>query len=160
MELIKTIPMTPSGYARIEKHLRKLKKEERPAVIQAIGEARLHGDLSENAEYHAAKEKQGYIEAHIKDLEAKISLAKVIDPKDFQGSETVKFSATVTVVDEETHKKSIYQIVGDDEANIQEGRIAISSPLAKALIGKKAGDYVEFITPRGEKNYEIVKVDY
>lgn len=155
-----TIPMTPSGFSRLEQELRKLKSEDRPAVIQAIAEARAHGDLSENAEYHAAKDKQGFIEARIKDLEAKVSRAKIIDPKDLQGNTTIKFSATVTVVDEDTDQEFEYQIVGDDEANIREGRIAFSSPLGRALIGKTAGDSVEVITPNGDKEYEILKVEY
>lgn len=155
-----TIPITPRGYALLEKELRKLKSEDRPAVIQAIADARAHGDLSENAEYHAAKEKQGFIEARIKDLEAKTSRAKIIDPKDFKDSTTVKFSATVTVIDEDTDKKLVYQLVGDDEANVNEGRIAISSPLARALIGKSVGDSVEVVTPNGDKGYEILKIEY
>lgn len=153
-------PMTSEGFARMEASLRKLKNEDRPNVIEAIAEARAHGDLSENAEYHAAKEKQGWIEARIKDLESKISMAKVINPKDLEGSLTVKFSATVTVVDEDTDKESIYQIVGNDEAEIAAGKIGLSTPMARALIGKSVGDSVDVQTPRGNKSYEILKIEY
>ena len=152
--------MTAAGYARLEEKMRKLKTEDRPAVIQAIADARAHGDLSENAEYHAAKEKQGWIESHIKDLEAKLSRAKIIDPKEFVGSTTIKFSATVTIVDEDTDKEFVYQIVGNDESDIDNGFLAMHSPIARALIGKEVGDSVEVHTPGGDKGYEVLKVEY
>lgn len=156
---MKKIPMTIAGFARLEEELRHLKTVERPKIIEAIGDARALGDLSENAEYHSAKERQGYIEAKIKDLESKISFAEVIDPKTVSG-DTVRFSALVTVVDEETDKESQYQIVGDDEADIQKGKIAFTAPLARSLIGKRIGDSIEVRTPGGAKFYEILKIEF
>jgi len=151
--------MTAAGYAALEEELKTLKGEERPAVIRAIAEARAHGDLSENAEYHAAKERQSFIEGRILELEDKLARAQVIDPAKLSGN-TVKFGATVTVVDEDTDAKAKYQIVGDFEADIKKGRISITSPLARALIGKTVGDSVEVAAPSGAKAYEIVKVQW
>ncbi|RIA55285.1 transcription elongation factor GreA [Dichotomicrobium thermohalophilum] len=153
------IPMTAEGYASLEREVRRLKSEERPRIIQAIAEAREHGDLSENAEYHAAKEQQSLNEARVADLEDKLSRAQVIDVSKLSG-DTVKFGATVTIVDEETEEELRYQIVGDDEADVKQGRIAISSPIARALIGKSVGDSVEVVTPKGSKDYEVLKVEF
>jgi transcription elongation factor GreA len=153
------IPMTADGYARLEEELRHLKSVERPAIIRAIAEAREHGDLSENAEYHAARERQSFIEGRVAELEDKISRAEVIDVSKLSGQQ-VKFGATVTVVDEDTEEKTAYQIVGQDEADIQTKRLSVSSPLARALIGKEVGETVEVTTPGGAKSYEIVKVQY
>ena len=137
----------------------RLKTTERPHIIKEIATAREHGDLSENAEYHAAKDRQGMIEARIKEIEAKVSRAEVIDVADLSGDH-VQFGATVTVVDEETDKKSTYRIVGADEAEVNEGRLSITSPLARALIGKSVGDSVEISTPNGQHNYEITAVAF
>jgi transcription elongation factor GreA len=153
------IPMTAQGYQRLETELRHLKTIERPEVIKAIAEARLHGDLSENAEYHAARERQSFIEGRLMELEDKIARAEVIDPAKL-GGKTVKFGATVTLVDEDTDESNTYQIVGEDEADISKGRLAITAPLSRALIGKTVGDSVEVRTPKGEKAYEIVKVKF
>jgi transcription elongation factor GreA len=153
------IPMTADGYARLEEELRHLKSVERPAIIRAIAEAREHGDLSENAEYHAARERQSFIEGRVAELEDKISRAEVIDVSKLSGQQ-VKFGATVTVVDEDTEEKTAYQIVGQDEADIQTKRLSVTSPLARALIGKEVGETVEVTTPGGAKTYEIVKVQY
>jgi len=153
------IPMTAEGCAQLEEELKNLKSVERPAVIAAIAEAREHGDLSENAEYHAAREKQGFIEGRIKELEAVISVAEVIDPKTLSG-DIVRFGATVMVADEETDEETTYQIVGQHEADLEGGKISISSPLARGLIGKSLGDSVEVRTPGGAKSYEIIEVDY
>jgi transcription elongation factor GreA len=152
------IPMTRAGFAALDDELRKLKAEERPAVIRAIAEAREHGDLSENAEYHAAREKQSFIEGRIKELEAIISRAEVIDPARLSGS--IKFGATITILDAETEAEHTYQIVGEVEADIERGLLNIRSPLARALIGKEEGDSVEVRTPGGEKSYEILSVRY
>lgn len=152
-------PITPSGYKKLETELQHLKVVERPAVINAIAEARAHGDLSENAEYTAAREKQGFIEAKILDLENQISRAMVIDISDFKGTQ-VKFGARVTLLDEESEAEIVYTLVGNYEANLNEGRISIDSPLAKALIGKNKGDNIEVTTPRGTKYYEIILVEY
>lgn len=149
--------MTLEGYQRLDEELKNLKSVERPAVIQAIAEAREHGDLSENAEYHAAKEKQGFIEARIQDLDSKLSRSQVIDTAKMSG-DTVRFGARVLVVDVDTDEESEYQIVGADEADIDQGRVSITSPIARALINKSEGDTVEFQTPRGEKGYEILEV--
>lgn len=151
--------MTAGGYVRLEEEIKHLKSVERPAVIKAIAEAREHGDLSENAEYHAAKERQGFIEGRVMELEDKISRAEVIDVTKLTGS-TVKFGATVTVVDEDTDEENSYQIVGDFEADVKEGRISISSPIARSLIGKSVGDSVEVATPGGGRSYEILKVEF
>jgi transcription elongation factor GreA len=153
------IPMTAEGFLRLEEELRHLKSIERPAVIRAIAEAREHGDLSENAEYHAARERQSFIEGRLGELEDKIARAEVIDPKKLSGKQ-VMFGATVTLVDEDTDEKAKYQIVGPDESDISSGRISISSPLARALIGKTVGDSAEVSTPGGSKSYEIVKVAF
>ena len=152
-------PMTPEGHAKLKEELGRLKTEERPRIIREIGTAREHGDLSENAEYHAAKERQGMIEARISELESKIGLAEVIDISDLSGDH-IQFGAKVTVVDEETEEESTYQIVGADEAEVNEGRLSISSPLARALIGKSSGDAIEINTPGGARNYEILAVEY
>lgn len=152
-------PITPKGYKKLQEEIKNLKAVERPAVIEAIAEARELGDLSENAEYHAAREKQAFIEGRILDLEDKSSRAEVIDISKFTGP-SVKFGATVELEDEETESKFHYVIVGDYEANINEGLISLSSPIAKALIGKQVGDSVEVITPKGSKTYEILNVSY
>jgi len=154
------IPMTAGGYDRLEEELKRLKTTERPAVIRAIAEAREHGDLSENAEYHAAKERQGFIEGRVMELEDTIGRADVIDVAKLSGSSSVKFGATVTVVDEDTDEENRYQIVGDFEADVKEGRISISSPIARALIGKSEGDSVEVATPGGGRSYEILKIEF
>lgn len=150
--------MTRAGHTALDSELKVLKSEERPAVIRAIAEAREHGDLSENAEYHAAREKQSFIEGRIKELEALLSLAEVIDPAKLSGS--IKFGATVELVDEDTDEERTYQIVGEAEANIDKGLLNIKSPLARALIGKDEGDSVEVKTPGGEKAYEILSIKY
>lgn len=152
-------PITAAGYAKMEAELRQRKSIDRPAIIEAISEARAHGDLSENAEYHAAKEKQGFNEGHIQDLEDKISRADIIDPTKLSG-DVVKFGATITLLDEDTDQQKTYQIVGEYEADLDKGGISIVSPLARALIGKKKGDLIEVNTPKGSKGYEILKVEY
>ncbi len=151
--------MTAQGYARLEAELRNLKTVERSEVIKAIADARALGDLSENAEYHAAREKQGFIEGRITELESKLSRADVIDVTKLSGT-TVRFGATVTLVDEDTDEESRYQIVGVDEADIKMGLLSFSAPLARALIGKSVGDSVEVLTPGGAKSYEILKVEF
>lgn len=143
----------------MEAELKQRKSVDRPTIIEAISEARAHGDLSENAEYHAAKEKQSMNEGYIKDLEGKISCADIIDPKSLSG-DIVKFGATVTLIDEDTDETKTYQIVGEYEADIDKGAVSIVSPLARALIGKKQGTSIELITPKGTKGYEIKKVEY
>ena len=153
------IPMTADGHARMEAEIKHLKSVERPAIIQAIAEARAHGDLSENAEYHAAKERQSWIEGRVMELEDKISRAQVIDVAKLNG-DSVKFGATIQLVDEDTDEESAYQIVGDYEADVKEGKISVSSPIARALIGKEVGDSVEVTTPGGSKQYEILKVEF
>ena len=152
------IPMTKRGHTALEAELKKLKSVERPAVIQAIAEARELGDLKENAEYHSAREKQGFIEGRIAELEGVLGLAEVIDPTKFSGS--IKFGATVTVVDEDTDEEKTWQIVGEHEANIEQGLHNIRSPIARALIGKEEGDSVEVHTPGGDKSYEILTVTF
>lgn len=152
------IPLTRAGHTALNEELKKLKSVERPAVIRAIAEAREHGDLSENAEYHAAREKQSFIEGRVKELEGILSLSEVIDTSKLSG--TVKFGAVVTLVDEDTDEEKTYQIVGEPEADIEAGRLNIKSPLARALIGKDEGDSVEVRTPGGEKSYEILKIAY
>lgn len=151
--------MTAEGYAALDAELKRLKTEERPAVIQAISEARAHGDLSENAEYHAAKDRQSFIEGRLAELEDKIARAQVIDVSKLSGK-NVKFGATVNLLDEDTGDKSKYKIVGEDESDVSAGKISISSPIARALIGKEEGDVVEVMAPGGAKSYEIVKVKY
>lgn len=153
------VPMTVAGYERLEEELRRLKNEERPAVIQAIAEARGHGDLSENAEYHAAKERQGWIEGQIRELEDRYSRAQVIDVAKLSGKAVV-FGATVTLLDEETEQKKKLQIVGDFEADLKSGKISLSSPLARAMIGKSKGDTFEVTAPGGARSYEITKVEF
>jgi transcription elongation factor GreA len=152
------IPMTRAGFDALNAELKHLKSVERPAVIKAIAEAREHGDLSENAEYHAAREKQSFIEGRVKELEAVLGLAEVIDPTTLSGA--IKFGATVRLVDEDTDEERTYQIVGEHEADIEAGKLNIRSPLARALIGKEAGDSVEVRTPGGEKGYEILDIQY
>ena len=152
-------PMTPGGLKKLQEELKRLKSEERPSIIRAIAEARAHGDLSENAEYHAAKERQSFIEGRIAELEDKTSRAEVIDPATMSG-DTVRFGATVKVVDEETEVEKEYQIVGADEADIEEGRISITSPIARAMIGKGIGDQIEVHAPSGARYYEILGVTY
>ncbi len=151
--------MTPEGYARLAAELKRLKTEERPAVIKAIATAREHGDLSENAEYHAARERQSFIEGRVMELEDKLSRAEVIDVKNLSGSK-IMFGAEVRLVDEETEEELTYRIVGPEEADIQSGLLSVSSPLAKALIGREAGDHVEVSTPRGMRYFEILEVRY
>ncbi len=153
------LPMTVAGYAALEAELKRRQQEERPRIIQAIAEARSHGDLSENAEYHAAKESQSLNEGRIAELEDKISRADIIDVSKLSGS-TIKFGATVTLIDEDTETEKRYQIVGDSEADVKAGKVSISSPISRALIGKKVGDAVEVNTPGGGKSYEIVKIDF
>jgi transcription elongation factor GreA len=152
------LPMTRAGHAALESELKTLKSEERPAVIQAIAEARELGDLKENAEYHSAREKQGFIEGRIKELESVLSLVEVIDPTKLSGP--IKFGATVTLVDEDTDEEKTWQIVGEHEANIEKGLLNIKSPIARALIGKEEGDSVEVHTPGGDKSYEVLKIEY
>lgn len=152
------IPITRAGYAALEEELKTLRSVERPAVIKAIAEAREHGDLSENAEYHAARERQGFIEGRINELESILSRAEIIDPSRLSGA--IKFGATVRLVDEDTEEEKTYQIVGEAEADIEKGLLNIKSPLARALIGKEEGDSVEVRTPGGTKSYEILSVEY
>ena len=152
------IPMTRAGNAALETELKKLKSIERPAIIKAIAEAREHGDLSENAEYHSAREKQSFIEGRIKELEGVLALAEVIDPAKLSGA--IKFGATVTLVDEDTEQEKTWQIVGEHEASIEKGLLNIKSPIARALIGKDEGDSVEVRTPGGERSYEVLKIEY
>ncbi|MDB5510422.1 MAG: transcription elongation factor GreA [Hyphomicrobiales bacterium] len=151
------IPMTAPGYAALEVELKRRQQEERPRIIAAISEARSHGDLSENAEYHAAKEAQSLNEGRIAELEDKLSRAEVIDVSKLSGN-TVKFGATVTLTDEDTEEEKVYQIVGESEADVKDGRVSITSPIARALISKKVGDTVEVNTPGGGKSYEILKI--
>jgi len=153
------VPMTVAGFQRLQDDLKHLKGSERPAVIRAIAEARDHGDLSENAEYHAARERQSFIEGQIGEIEDRISRAEVIDPAKLTGN-TVKFGATVTLVDEDTDEEATYQLVGEFEADINRGRLSITAPLARALIGKQVGDNIEVTTPGGSKAYEILKIEY
>lgn len=153
------VPMTKQGYAALNAKLKQLKDEERPAIISAIAEAREHGDLSENAEYHSARERQSFIEGQIKELEGLIGRAEVIDPSKMSGS-TVRFGATVTLMDEDTEEERIFQIVGESEADLEAGKLNLRSPLARALIGKDEGDSVDVSTPRGAKSYEILTVRY
>jgi len=156
---IEKIPMTAEGFHRLQNELQHLKLVERPSIIQAISEARLHGDLSENAEYHTARERQGFIEGRIAELENKLPRVEVIQVSKLTGHRIV-FGATVTLVDVDNNRESVYQIVGDDESNIDQGLLAISAPLARGLIGKSEGDDVEVVTPNGSKAYEILKVEF
>ena len=153
------IPMTAAGYSVLESELKHRQQVERPRIIEQITEARSHGDLSENAEYHAAKETQSLNEGRIAELEDKLALADVIDVSKLSG-DTIKFGATVTLIDEDTEKKQVWQIVGEPEANAKEGRISITSPLARALIGKSKGSSVEVVTPSGAKAYEVKKIEW
>ena len=156
---VEKIPMTPGGYERLVRELKQLKQVERPAIIQAISEAREHGDLSENAEYHAARERQSFIEGRVAELEDKISRAEVIDSSKLSGK-VIRFGATVTLADEDTDEESTYTIVGTDESDIGGGLLSVTSPLARALIGKEPGDSVEVTTPGGQKSYEVMKVRF
>jgi transcription elongation factor GreA len=153
------VPMTAEGYQALDAELKRLKTEERPAVIAAIAEARSHGDLSENAEYHAAKERQSFIEGRVAELEDKLARSQVIDVSKLSGK-AVKFGATVTVLDEDTEDEAVYKIVGEDEADVRAGKVSITSPIARALIGKEEGDVVEVAAPGGTKSYEILKVQW
>jgi transcription elongation factor GreA len=153
------VPMTTAGYAALEEELKRRQQIERPRIIQAIAEARAHGDLSENAEYHAAKEAQGHNEGRIAELEDRLSRAEVIDISKLSGT-SVMFGATVTLVDEDTEEEKRYQIVGENEADVKSGKVSITSPIARALIGKKIGDTVEVNTPGGGKSYEVVNVAF
>lgn len=153
------VPMTVEGFASLEAELQRLKSVERPRIIRAIAEARAHGDLSENAEYHAAKDAQGMNEARVAELEGKLSLADVIDVSTMSGK-TVKFGATVSVIDEDTDEKAKYKIVGEYEANVKDGKVSITSPIARALIGKSKGDSAEVTTPKGSRSYEILRIEY
>ena len=151
--------MTAEGFQALDDELKRLKSIERPSVIAAISEARAHGDLSENAEYHAAKERQGWIEGRIAEIEDKIARAQVIDVSKLSGAQ-IKFGATVSVVDEDTEEEARYQIVGEHEADVRSGKVSIASPIARAMIGKESGDVVEVNTPGGVKAYEILKVEW
>lgn len=153
------VPMTVEGFRSLEVELQRLKSEERPRIIQAIAEARSHGDLSENAEYHAAKEQQGLNEARVADLEDRLGRADVVDTTKLSG-DTIKFGATVTLVDEDTDDKVKYKIVGDFEASVKDGKISISSPIARALIGKSKGDTAEVTTPKGARSYQVLKIEW
>ncbi len=153
------IPMTAAGYSALEAELKHRQQIERPRIIQQISDARSHGDLSENAEYHAAKEQQSHNEGRIAELEDKLARAEVIDVSKLSG-ETVKFGATVTLIDEDTDEKRVWQIVGEPEADAKKGKISIGSPLARALVGKKKGASVEVVTPTGAKAFEVVKVEW
>jgi len=157
---MKRNPMTLRGAEALRNELRRLKSEDRPRVIKAIAEARSHGDLSENAEYHAAREQQGFIEGRISEIESKLSTAEIIDPSIVTNNGRVIFGATVELEDQDEGKAISYQIVGEDEADIKSGRISITSPIARALVGKSAGDVVEVSAPGGKHSYEIVKVRY
>ena len=152
------VPITVRGAEKLKEELQKLKSVERPAVIQAIAEAREHGDLSENAEYHAAREKQSFIEGRVKELEGILGLADVIDPTKLSGS--IKFGATVRIVDEDTDEAKTYQIVGEPEADLESGKLNVKSPIARALIGKEEGDSVDVRTPGGTRSYEVLSVEY
>ena len=155
-----TIPITKRGAEKLKEELQRLKHVERPAVVQAIAEARAQGDLSENAEYDAAKDRQGFIEGRINEIEGKLSAAKIIDPADLDAGGRVVFGATIEMEIEATGDVVTYQIVGDDEADLKEGKISIGSPIARALIGKEAGDVAVVQAPGGERSYEIIEVRY
>jgi len=156
---VNKVPMTKQGYQALKEELKTLKEVERPAVIAAIAEAREHGDLSENAEYHSAREKQSFIEGRIKEIEGLLGRAEVIDPAKMTGT-TVRFGATIALIDEDTEEQKTYQIVGESEADIDSGKLNMRSPLARGLIGKEEGDSVEVATPGGGRSYEIVSVRY
>jgi transcription elongation factor GreA len=151
--------MTSDGYSRLQDEIKRLKTIERPQIIRAIAEARTHGDLSENAEYHAARERQSFIEGRLAELEDRVARAEVIDTSKLSGS-VIKFGATVTLADEETDEEQTFVIVGEDEADVKDGKLSVASPLARALIGKGKGDSVEVSTPRGNKSYEVVTVAF
>jgi transcription elongation factor GreA len=153
-------PMTVRGHELLQEELKRLKSTDRPAVIRAIAEAREHGDLKENAEYHAAKDQQGFIEGRIKELEGKLSHVQVIDVTEIDGAGRIIFGSTIKLLDDETEKEITYRIVGQDEANIKTGLISYTSPIARALIGKNEGDVVEFRAPDGEKSYEVIAISY
>ena len=153
------VPMTITGHQRLSEQLKHLKTVERPTVIEAIARARDHGDLSENAEYHAARERQSFIEGRIRELEDRLNRAEVVDPAKLSGS-VIKFGATVTLTDTQNNQRMRYQIVGQDESDIQSGFLSITSPLARALIGKKSGDSIDVKTPNSVKSYDIIKIDY
>ena len=153
------VPMTQQGFDKLEAELKNLKSNERPAVIQAIAEARAHGDLSENAEYHAARERQSFIEGRIKELDGVVSAANIIDVLSLAGN-TVKFGATIVLFDEDSEEEVTYQIVGPYESDADHGKISTTAPLAKALIGKSVGDTAEVRTPAGKRSYEIISVEY
>jgi len=157
--MMEKVPMTSLGYASLEEELKRRQSVDRPRIIEHIAEARSHGDLSENAEYHAAKEEQSHNEGRIAEIEDKLARADIIDITKLSG-DTIKFGATVTLVDEDTEKKTVWQLVGEVEADAKKGRISITSPLARALIGKKKGASVEVMTPGGAKAYEITKVEW
>jgi transcription elongation factor GreA len=157
--MVDKVPMTPGGHAALEVELKQRLSVDRPRIIELIAEARSHGDLSENAEYHAAKEEQSHNEGRIAELEDKLARAEVIDVTKLSG-DTIKFGATVTLIDEDTEKKAVWQIVGETEADAKKGRISITSPLARALIGKTKGSSVEVMAPGGAKAYEIAKVEW
>lgn len=157
--MVEKVPVTTSGYDALNEELKDLKSVQRPEIIRAIAEAREHGDLSENAEYHAARERQSFIEGRVKELEGIISRADVIDPAKLSG-DNIKFGATVELLDEDTDEEKTYQIVGEPEADIEAGKLNIKSPLARALIGKEEGDSIEVMTPGGGKSYEVLSVAY
>ena len=152
--------MTPAGHVALREELTRLRSVERPAIVQAIGEARAHGDLGENAEYHAAKDRQGFIEARIKDIESKLALAEVIDPSKLAGTTKVAFGATVKLNNSDTEEEVTYRIVGQDEADLTKGSVSISSPIARSLLGKEEGDEVVVRSPAGERRYEILAVEF
>jgi len=158
-EAMEKVPMTKNGFEKLKNELRWRQQEERPRIIEAISEARAHGDLSENAEYHAAKEAQSHNEGRINELEDYIARAEVIDIAKLSG-DTIKFGATVTILDEETEEKRIYQIVGDQEADVKDGKISVSSPIARALIGKSQGETIEVNAPGGARSFEIIQLEF
>jgi transcription elongation factor GreA len=157
---VSKVPLTAQGAEQLREELRRLKSEERPRIVEAIATARAHGDLKENAEYHAAKEQQGLVEARIRDIEAKLSNAQIIDVTQLSPSGRVVFGATVHLVDLENDSELTYRIVGEDEADIKQGLLSIGAPIARALIGKSAGDTVDVATPSGRRSYEITEVEY
>ncbi len=157
--MVNKIPMTPEGHTRLIAELKRLKNEERPAIIKAIAAAREHGDLSENAEYHAARERQSFVEGRVMELEDKLARAEIIDASQMHGSKVI-FGALVNLVDEETDEKIRYKIVGPEEAEIQNGLLSINSPVAQALLGKEAGDSIEVTTPRGTRYFEVLDVSF
>ncbi|MBQ24149.1 transcription elongation factor GreA [Alcanivorax sp.] len=154
------VPMTAKGAKALREELEKLKKEDRPRISAAIAEAREHGDLKENAEYHAAREQQGFCEGRIGDIEGKLSNAQIIDIQDIENTGKVIFGVTVTIIDVDTDETKVYQIVGDDEANIKEGKLSVNSPIARGLIGREEGDVVQIDTPGGTREYEVDQVEH